>query len=90
MADSLIPESELIELKTSSDVKDVADSAEEIIEEQACAHAINTAANTGCHFIYYNHFISDTLKSKLEEKGYEVLKNQKAADPNLHWIIRGF
>lgn len=90
MADSLIPESELIELKSATAVKNVADSAEDILEEQTCAYAINTAANTGCHFIYYNHPISDTLKETLEGKGYEVLKDKKAADPELHWIIRGF
>lgn len=90
MADSLIPENELTELKDASTVKDIADSAQDILEEQTCAHLINTAANTGAHFVFYQHDMSDKLKTTLESRGYEVVSNAKAADPSLQWIIRGF
>ena len=90
MVDSLIPDSELTELKSADSVKDVADSAEKIIEKQMCAHAINSAANTGSHLVYYDHPISDSLKEDLESLGYEIVKENRAADPRVHWVIKGF
>lgn len=90
MASELIPEEELVELKSATEVKDVADAAPSILEEQSCAHLINTAANSGAHFVVYQHDMSEDLKSKLEEKGYKVYSNTKAADPQQQWIIKGF
>ena len=90
MADNLIPKDELIELKSASTVKAVADSAVRIIEKQACAQAINTAANTGSHSVIFDHPMSKQLQDELKTLGYEFHPVANSADPTKHWVIMGF
>lgn len=87
---SLIPKDEMTELKTASDVKTVADGAVDDIREMEAAYLINSAANTGEHRAVWAKEMPDTLKSTLEGKGYQVLSDNSAADPNKMWIIGGF
>ena len=81
---------ELTELKQATEVKTVADSAVQTQEEQSVAHAINTAANTGQHCITWSKSLSKETITLLESKGYQVVPNDRAADPSYSWTIRGF
>ncbi len=83
----LIPIDEITELKSASEVSAVADDATAIIEEQTMAAAINKAANTGEHFITWSKPISEELEQKLEDMGYRVVKNVRAANPEFSWTI---
>ena len=87
---SLIPKEEMTELKTASDVKAVADSAIADQREMEAAYLINSAANTGLHTAVWAKEMPEDLKSTLEGKGYQVLSDNRAADPNKYWIIGGF
>jgi len=87
---SLIPKDELNELKLASAVKTVADGAIEDQYEMEAAYLINTAANTGAHTVVWSKEMPDTLKDALEANGYQVLSDNRAADPNKRWIIGGF
>jgi hypothetical protein len=87
---SLIPKDELHELKLASAVKTVADGAIEDQYEMEAAYLINTAANTGAHTVVWSKEMPDTLKDALEANGYQVLSDNRAADPNKRWIIGGF
>lgn len=69
---SLIPREELTTLKSASDVRLVADSADEIHEEMSVAHDINTAANSGEKSVAIVKKLSDNLTSKLKAKGYTI------------------
>lgn len=86
----LIPMDKLTELKSASEVKEVANEAASIHEEHSVAAAINQAANSGQHRITWNHPISDDLKEKLKSKGYSVTQNLRAADPTTSYTIAGF
>lgn len=86
----LIPIEDITTLIPASDAKAVADGAADTIEEQTVAAAINTAANAGQHSITWSKPISNTLKSTLEDLGYRVISNVRAADPSCSWTINGF
>lgn len=87
---ALIPIEEISELKPASDVKDVADTALDLIEEGQVARAINLAANTGEHSVVWEHPLSDTLRKKLNEKGYTIKVLSHIADPTKMYEIGGF
>lgn len=87
---ALIPIEEISNLKSASEVKSVADTALDIIEEQQVAKLINIAANAGQHSAMWQHDMSDELKTKLESMGYTVYKKSNAAIPNHIWYIGGF
>ena len=86
---ALIPQDELPTLKSASDVKSVADSAELEAEKMAVAKLINSAANTGQYTVLYNHPISDELLQLLKGQGYTVKNPPKrlSADPETQNII---
>lgn len=69
---ALIPMDELQTLKNASDVKTTADTAEADQQEQAIAYLINTAANCGQYDVAYNGKLIDSVKTKLEAKGYTI------------------
>lgn len=87
---TLIPIDELTDLKPATDVKAVADEAVKILEEQAVAAAINSAANTGQHSITWSKSLSDAIQVVLKGQGYTVTRNTRAADPDFSWTIGGF
>lgn len=76
---SLIPQSELLQLKSASDVLAVSQSAALDQERQAVAGAINTAANTGATFVLVNRILSKEIIAELESKGYIVRHNSARA-----------
>lgn len=88
--DFVTPIYQQIELMTAAEAKAIADAAPWILEQQSVAHAINNAANTGAHAITWSKPLSDDMVALLEEKGYTVVKNSRAADPNTSWTIFGF
>jgi hypothetical protein len=69
---ALIPQSELLQLKSASDVLAVSQSAVLDQERQAVAGAINTAANTGATFVLVNRKLSEEIIAELNSKGYIV------------------
>ena len=69
---ALIPIDELQTLKAASDVKTTASNAEADQQEQAIAYLINTAANCGQYDVSYNGKLIDSVKTKLESKGYTI------------------
>lgn len=85
---SLIPMNEMTVLKSASEVRGVADSAEATLQEMSLAALINNAANTGEYFATWEHPLLDELKEKLEAQGYHVKQDPHAADPSKLWIIR--
>ena len=86
----LIPKEEIIELKSASAVKAVADGAIAIIEKQQVAALINNAANTGQHEAIWQHPLSDELLKTLEAQGYKVTQMPRSAHPEVVWRIGGF
>jgi len=87
MSVELIPSDEMTTLKPASEVKTIADEAEEILEQQSVAYLINEAANTGSHMVVWSKSISDELKQVLEGQGYKVIKSNTY--PN-RYTIKGF
>ena len=88
--DFVTPIYQQIELIPASEAKKIADDAPFILEQQSVAHAINNAANTGAHSVLWSRELSDAMVELLEEKGYTVLKNDRAANPDYSWTITGF
>ena len=88
--DFVTPIYKQIELMTAEEAKAVADAAPFNLEQQSVAHAINNAANTGAHSITWSRELSDAMVELLKEKGYTVIQNSRAADPNTSWTITGF
>lgn len=85
---ALIPAEDLTTLQAAATVKDAADSAESIHEEQSVAYAINTAANSGEHRVRFSKPISAELQEKLETNGYTVYRDLSSVLPQ--YIIEGF
>ena len=77
---SLIPQDELIVLKSASAVKTVAESAALDQERMSVAHAINSAANTGETRTVINRRLSDSMISELETNGYKLKYNVAKAN----------
>lgn len=69
---ALIPIDELQQLKSASEVKTVASTAEADQQEQAIAYRINNAANCGQYETTYVGPIIDSVKTKLQSKGYTI------------------
>lgn len=80
----------LCELVPASQAKEMADKAVFILEQQSVAYAINSAAKTGEHNVKWSKPLSDEMIALLEENGYTVTKNLRAADPDTSWTISGF
>lgn len=76
----------LVTLRSAEDVREVAENAAEIHEMQQIAYAINTAANTGELCVEYNHGISDSMMSTLEQQGYTI-KPHPLANEQPSYII---
>lgn len=87
---ALIPQNELNQLIAASAAKDVADTAEQTIQEQAVAYLINTAANTGLHECQFNGILTEETISVLEGKGYTVTPKTDIAVEGTQFVIGGF
>lgn len=82
----LIPKEEITTLKSAADVKEVADNAVAILEQQSMATLINQAANTGQHSAVWGHPISKELEKVLKGQGYKITK----MSPDFQYKIEGF
>ena len=69
---SRIKPEDMTTLQTAAAVKTVAEGAVAELEEMQVAHCINEAANTGEYTAVYGRPISDSLRTKLEGKGYTL------------------
>lgn len=87
---ALIPQDELNQLKTASEVEAVANTATQTIQEQAVAYLINTAANTGLHECLFNGILTDETITALEGKGYTVTPKTNIAVSGTQFVIGGF
>lgn len=77
---ALIPQDELKELKTASDVLTVSDTAAYEQEKIGVAYLINSAANTGETRVVLNHKLSEQLKTELKSNGYKLIYNVARAN----------
>lgn len=77
---ALIPQSELLILKSATDVQSVSATAALDQERQAVAGAINTAANTGATCVLINRRLSAAIVSELEGLGYVVRHDSARAN----------
>lgn len=87
MSVELIPSDEMTTLKSASEVKQVADKAQDILEKQSVAYLINEAANTGSHMVTWPKPMSKELMSVLEAQGYKILKSTTYDN---RYTIKGF
>lgn len=71
----------LTQLVPAATAKSTALSAERDIQLKTVAHAINTAANTGCTEVKINQPLLDEVKTELETNGYKVYP-VSLADPD--------
>lgn len=62
----------LVELVPAATAKSTAATAEKDAQVKAVAHAINTAANTGCTEVKINQPLLPEVKTQLEGLGYKV------------------
>lgn len=85
--DFVTPIYQQIELVDASEAKKKADEAPFILEQQSVAHAINNAANTGTYSVRWSRELSDDMVELLKSKGYTVVKNDRAANPDWCWTI---
>ena len=69
---SLIPKDEITQLKRASEVKSVAESAKDDFQLAAVAAAINNAANTGETSTIFEQKLTESVRSTLESRGYEI------------------
>lgn len=79
-----------VELTPASDAKEIANNAYQKLELDSVAASINYAASTGSHCITYSHELMQETKQSLEDNGYTVTPDVRAADPTKSWIIGGF
>ena len=76
----------LTQLVPAATAKATAINAEKDIQLKTVAHAINTAANTGCTEVKFNQPLLDEVKAELEGQGYKVY-TVGLADPDKVWMI---
>lgn len=69
---SLVPKDEMTTLRSASDSRDTAETAEKEIQLKAVAFAINSAANTGEFRTVFQGTLIDDVRSELESNGYEL------------------
>lgn len=69
---SLVPKDQMTILRSASEAKATAQSAEDEIQLQAVAYAINNASNTGQYEVVFQEKLRDATKSELEAKGYTI------------------
>lgn len=85
---SLVPKDEMTTLRSASDSRATAQSAEKDIQLQAIAYAINTAANTGLTETMFQSKLLDGVKDELEGKGYTVrFVDNNSYDREHHTLI---
>jgi hypothetical protein len=84
---ALIPQDELTTLKSATEVKSVASTAELDQETNTVAYYINSAANTGNTQVLINHKLSESLANTLKSKGYILTYNKYIADPSAEVTI---
>ena len=76
----------LDELVPATQARSTADSAEHDIQIKVVAHAINSAANTGCTETRINQRLLPEVKTQLESLGYKTYAVGKAS-PETQWLI---
>lgn len=85
---SLVPKDEMTTLRSASDSRTTAQTAEKDIQIQAIAYAINTAANTGLTETLFQSQLVDGVKEELESKGYTVrFVNNNSMQKEHHALI---
>lgn len=85
---TLVNKDEMIKLRSASDSRATAQTAEKDIQLQAIAYAINTAANTGLFSTIYQSPLLDGVKEELEGKGYVVrFVNNNSMQKEHHTLI---
>lgn len=67
---SLVEKDDMTTLRSASDSRATADTAERDIQLKAIAYAINSAANTGEKRVIFQEKLVDGVKEELESKGY--------------------
>lgn len=84
----LVPKDQMTILRSASESKSTAQSAEKDIQMQAIAYAINNAANTGLYEVIFQEKLIDGVKAELEGKGYVVrFVNNNAYNLEHHALI---
>ena len=81
-----IDQKDLCILKTASEVRTVASTADKELELSRIAFAINNAANSGAYEVEWADVISDDAKSTLKSKGYTI--DSKSVGVMTHYIIK--
>ena len=71
---SLVEKDEMTTLRSASESKDTAQTAEYEIQLKAVAYAINSAANTGELRTIFVGQLRDDVKEELESNGYTLTK----------------
>lgn len=85
---SLVPREEMTTLRSASDSRATAQSAEKDVQLMAVAHLINQAANTGEYQVIFQTKFVDGVKEELESKGYTVrFVDNNAYDMQHHALI---
>lgn len=85
---SLVNKDEMTTLRSASDSRATAQTAEKEIQLQAIAYAINNAANTGLFEALYQSPLLPGVKEELEGKGYVVrFVNNNSMQKEHHALI---
>ena len=69
---SLVNKDEMTQLRPASEATQTAKTAEDDIQLQAVAFAINQASNTGLYRVIFQEALRENVKSQLESNGYTV------------------
>jgi len=83
---ALVDREHMTELRSASDAKATALSAESDIQLQSVAYAINEASNTGLTRTIFRGVLLDNTKTQLESKGYK-LQNYGEVQPENMTVI---
>lgn len=85
---SLVSKDDMTKLRSAADSRSTSSSAEDDIQVQAVAYAINQSANTGLYEVMFQEKLRDNVKSQLESKGYTIrYVDNNAYDMKHHALI---
>lgn len=87
---TLIPRDEMTTLLPTSDVQTIAANAEDAIQLQAVAYAINNAANTGEYSTTFLTKLRPYTVQQLKTNGYKIRYTGTPYDIELRCIISWF
>lgn len=85
---SLVKRDEMTILRSASEAAETSAQAEDLIQLQSVAYAINEASNTGLYRAVFQDALRDYVKQQLESKGYTIKYiNNTAYNPTHHALI---